>query len=112
MEIDLANTGAADERCYEALADESRRRVLSALCESETRMSVTELAVELVDAPSGVPELDVDRSGVDELKIELYHCHLPKLADSGLVDFDVDRRTVDLAAEYDGADDTSELLAA
>ena len=112
MEIDLSNTGAADELCYEALAHENRRYVLTALCESETPLSLTELAVELVDERSDVVEVGVDRTAVERQKIELYHRHLPKLDDSGLVDFDVDRRLVRLAAEFDGADDTSELLAA
>lgn len=112
MEIDLAKTGAVDERYYEAMADESRRRVLSALAESEITMSVTELAIELTDGGLESVEPGAGNTDVDRLKIELYHRHLPKLADSGLVDFDPDRRTVSLDAEFADVGDTCELLAA
>lgn len=112
MEIDLENTGMADERRFEALADGNRRRVLAALCESETRLSLTELAIELNDGQSDAAARGPDRSAVDRLRIELYHQHLPKLADGGFVDFDVDRRTVRLAPEFDEVEGTAELLAA
>lgn len=112
MEIDLNETGAAEERCYEALADEDRRTVLSSLCESETAMSLSELAVELAQAASGPTEIGGDGDSVERHEIELYHRHLPKLDDIGLVDFDQDRRLVSLTAEFGDADDTTELLVA
>lgn len=112
MEIDLSETGAAEERCFEALANESRRTVLSALCEADTPLSLSELAVELAQADSGPTEIGGNSDPVERYEIELYHRHAPKLADIGLVDFDQDRRMVSLTAEFDDADDTTELLVA
>ncbi|QLD87845.1 hypothetical protein HWV07_01840 [Natronomonas salina] len=111
MEIDLSETDAAEERCYEALADEDRRTVLSALCESGTALSLSELAIELAQAEPGPTEIG-GGDAVERHEIELYHRHLPKLDDIGLVDFDQDRRLVSLTAEFDDADDATELLVA
>ena len=112
MEIDLSETGAAEERCFEALADESRRTVLTALCEAGTALSLSELAVELSQADSGPTEIGGDGDPVERYEIELYHRHVPKLADTGLVDFDRERRTVSLTAEFGDAGDATELLVA
>lgn len=111
MEIDLSETGAAEERCYEALADEDRRTVLSTLCESGTALSLSELAVELAQEESGPTEIG-GGDAVERHEIELYHRHLPKLDDVGLVDFDQERRLVSLTAEFDDAGDAAELLVA
>lgn len=112
MKIDLATADATPDRCLEALADESRRHVLSSLCEADGPVSLTELAVDLADAERDPATVAADEDPVRRREIELYHRHVPKLDEAGLVDFDVDRRTVTLAAEYDDADDASELLAA
>ena len=110
MRVELDQTGAAADRCFEALADERRRRVLAALCEADAPMSLTELAVELTQAETG-PRGDAGPDPEDR-KVQLYHRHVPKLVDAGLVEFDRDRRTVALAPGFDGVEDTSELLAA
>jgi predicted transcriptional regulator len=110
MRIELDQMGTAADRCYEALADEQRRRVLAALCEAEAPLSLTELAAELTrsetDPQGGVgPDLE-------NRTVQLYHRHIPKLVDAGLVEFDRDRRRVALAPDFEAAEDTSELLAA
>ena len=112
MEIDLSETGAAEERCFEALANESRRTILSALCEAGTPLSLAELAVELAQTDAGPTEIGGDSDPIKRYEIELYHRHVPKLADTGLVEFDQDRRVVSLTAEFDGADNATELLVA
>ena len=112
MKIDLAETSATTDRCFEALADDSRRHVLSALCRAETPLSLSELAIDLVNAETGPANPTSEDDPVRNRKIELYHRHVPKLADAGLVEFDADRRMVRLANEFEDAEDPSELLAA
>lgn len=112
MKIDLAETGASTDRCLEALADDSRRHVLSALCRAESPLSLSELAIDLANAETGPAGPGAEDDPVRSRKVELYHRHVPKLADAGLVEFDAERRTVTLATEFEGADDPSELLAA
>jgi hypothetical protein len=112
MRIDLAEADATTDRCFEALADDSRRHVLSTLCRAETPLSLSELAVDLVNTGNTPAGPGVEDDPVRSRKVELYHRHVPKLAEAGFVEFDADRRTVTLAAEFEGADDPSELLAA
>lgn len=70
----------------EALSNEWRRRTLSLLSGQET-MSVDEL-VETLAA-----EAD-HRKPTETLHLELHHCHLPKLADIGLIRYDAERGRV------------------
>lgn len=84
-----------------ALAEHGRRHVLRCLRSAETPMALADLTDELVrrvgDAsPTGVQD---ERERIYAL---LYHLHLPKLADGGLVSFDPDRKLVDL--REDGTD--------
>lgn len=111
MEIELGEMTTADDRCFDAIASGDRRKVLSVLGESDTRMSLTELAIELVRAEQGIPEPGIDSDPVRDRTVELYHRHVPRLADAGLVDFDRDQRTVALSVDVD-AGDTAELLVA
>lgn len=112
MKIDLATAGATPDRHLEALADESRRHVLASLCEADGPVTLTELAVDLADAEREPATVAADEDPVRRREIALYHRHAPKLDEAGLVEFDAARRTVTLAAEFDDADEASELLAA
>lgn len=72
------------DELFDALGDGRRRRTLRLLASDGSTRSVRELADELADAAPGV----------DRLVTSLHHCHLPKLAAAGLVEFDADRGTV------------------
>lgn len=81
------------------LADERRRRVLSALVDSSTPVRVESVArtvaAEEVDAePDTVPAERVER-----VQVALHHCHLPKLADADLVDYDSEEHVVEDAVD-------------
>lgn len=99
------------------LADRHRRYVLHCLATSETPMALADLADELVRW-----ETDTLPTAVQEQRervyVSLYHCHLPKLASSGLVSFDINRKLVDLREDADehlldlvrtGAEETTTL---
>lgn len=84
---------------FELLADVTRRRVLFQLCGTESIRVPEDVRPDGTGASSGTataPEtrppfhLDDHRS----LRVELYHRHLPKLADAGLVDWDAETGVV------------------
>lgn len=89
--IDNGDTSVHGARELDAvlatLADHRRRTILEHL-ESHGRVSLSTLAEELTQKSE-----DSDRKGY---QIGLYHNHLPKLAELGLVDFDHGDRTVEL----------------
>lgn len=53
-------------------------------------MSLSELAAELAERADHRP----DGSDADRIAVRLHHADLPLLADAGLLEYDVDERTV------------------
>ncbi|QLG27547.1 hypothetical protein HUG10_08275 [Halorarum halophilum] len=81
------------ERALELATDRTRRRVLQYLIENgETGVRLEELIDVIV---GGRPASDRARyANGEQLGIELLHVHLPKLAEAGVVDYDVRSATV------------------
>lgn len=77
----------------EIATDRTRRRLIQQLrLDEDGRTTVAELAEAMTDGhrPSGV-DRPPDPEGI---AVDLYHRHLPKLADLGVVEFDPDSRAV------------------
>lgn len=82
----------ADDRRFGALADETRRRIVRILGERTGPVSEEELAERLAAMDSESNSEGTASDGVESLRIRLYHVHLPKLSDSGFVDWDIEER--------------------
>lgn len=81
------------DTCLRLVADEHRRRLIQQLRqEANGRMAVDELVTQL-RREEFVPDRErpPDRG---ELAIKLYHNHLPKLANHGVVEYDAEAGTV------------------
>lgn len=86
---------AADD-VFDALADERRRLVLWCLQTYETPMELIEIAEEIVVLETGTEEADGPDVDLETVHTSLYHVHVPKLADAGIVEYDRDRDVVTL----------------
>lgn len=86
-----------DER-YVALADQRRRHVLNRLQAAEGPITLSGLAEELVQPGPEDEDAAVPAEAAHRTYLSLYHCHVPKLAEAGLVRFDEETERVDLAA--------------
>lgn len=89
-----------------SLSNQRRRYALYCLYRYETPMALADLADEIVrmetDAPpSAVPETR------EQVYTHLYHCHLPKLAEVGMVSFDLNENLVSLG---DPADEVKQYV--
>lgn len=87
----------ADDRFFRALASRRRRRALRYLLE-ENDTTVEEIATVLSGweaTTTATMQTPADRS---EIRIDLTHNHLPRLADAGLVEYDRDTGSVRLAS--------------
>lgn len=73
-----------DDMLGRVFADSRRRTLLRVLASSERRVELDSLAERVVEAETGDRVTDAER--FDRTLISLYHCHLPLLADAGLVD--------------------------
>ncbi|WP_123537826.1 DUF7344 domain-containing protein [Halosimplex salinum] len=72
------------------LADHERRVVLSTLRERTTHVSIEELATHVAAAVADESLVDVSQEERDSVHVDLYHAHLPKLADAGLIEWNAD----------------------
>lgn len=73
------------DEIFGLLAASERRRVLQYLTDTDSLATIGELAA-AIDR-DGATTTDTG-SEDDRTRIELYHVHLPKLADAGLLDLD------------------------
>lgn len=94
------------DELHSSLANERRRLVLSYLVtHSDEVLSVEDL----VDVVAGCETPQVGpHSQRTRIEIDLYHAHLPKLADAGIIDYDPVAET----AQYVGSEQLDSLLTA
>lgn len=72
-----------------------RRIVLAVLAEQQRSLTVDDLTKAIVKHNHHTPLTKVSSETITQIKISLYHCHIPKLADAGLIEFDADRELVE-----------------
>ncbi|RQG98481.1 transcriptional regulator [Natrarchaeobius oligotrophus] len=57
-----------------------------------------------------VTEFVADDDSLNQFKLELYHTHLPKLADSGFVDWNTQTKTITRGSQFDEIEPLLTLL--
>lgn len=96
---------------YELLAADRRQMVLDLLAGQTTSSTLEELAAGVAAREDGT-DAD-DEQAVQRVAISLHHCHLPKLAESGLLDYDPETRQIDPkgTVQLPGSDQAMDWLA-
>ncbi|AUG49586.1 hypothetical protein BVU17_18625 (plasmid) [Haloarcula taiwanensis] len=84
------------EPVYQALGH-SRRRYLCYTLLEDTEWSLTELATKIAAWEHDVPEHAVTEAQREEVYVSLYHAHVPKLVDEGVITFDETTETITTA---------------
>lgn len=79
------------------LANRRRYHVLTALASGADRPSSFDDLAVAVTAFERVGRNDHPSDSSDEVAISLHHCHLPKLADTGVLEYDRDDGAVSLS---------------
>jgi predicted transcriptional regulator len=79
--------GTSLSRVHAALAD-TRRRLAIGYVRDHRSMSLATLADGVAERAADVPLRDLDDETVAEVYFSLYHCHVPRLEDLGLVAYD------------------------
>jgi hypothetical protein len=75
------------DHVYEALARPRRRYLCYTLLE-DTRWTLTDLATKIAAWENDVPEHAVTDDTRERAYVSLYHAHVPKLVDEGIITFD------------------------
>jgi len=88
------------EPVYEALGHTRRRYLCYTLLEN-TDWSLTDLATKVAAWENDVPEHEVTENQHEEVYVSLYHAHVPKLVDGGVITFDEATETITTAEHAD-----------
>ncbi|ODR79509.1 hypothetical protein BG842_12355 [Haladaptatus sp. W1] len=72
---------------FQALA-ESRRRYLVYTLKSKTQWELTDIATKIASWEMDLPEHEVPGGEVERTYVSLYHAHVPKLVDEGVITFE------------------------
>lgn len=91
-----------DERSIEevnelvaAVSHHQRREILKILRTSDRPLALADLAIELVRHLEEISDETEAKRQAEQRQIELYHRHIPKLVDVGLVEYDPALKTVE-----------------
>lgn len=97
-----------------AVSHHHRREALEVLRSANRPLALADLATELVRRNGEDSAKEAIKQQAERLQLQLYHCHVPKLAEAGLVEYNAARKTVSLtekASEIDVLDVKTEIAA-
>lgn len=77
------------------LKNERRRLVLEFMAETDSGTSLSDLAEHIASIENEKPANELGSQERKRVYVGLYQCHLPRMADSGAIDFDKNRGTVE-----------------
>lgn len=78
---------------YDLLAASRRRHLLSLLCERD-RLDLETVTIELAARETGTVDESVSETARRRVRVALVHNHLPRLADHGVVAYDLQTETI------------------
>lgn len=88
------------DHVYEALGHPRRRYLCYSLLE-DTRWSLPDLATKIAAWENDIPDHAVTENQRERMYVSLYHAHVPKLVDEGVIVFDDVNETVTPAENAD-----------
>ena len=83
------------------LKNERRRLVLKYMAEKGSSTSLSDLAEHIASIENDKPPSELGSQERKRVYVGLYQCHLPRMHDSGAIDFDKNRGTVEPGANID-----------
>lgn len=81
--------------------DKHRRITLAVLADQQQSLSLTDLTKAIVKHNHDTPLTEVSDETVTRIRITLYHIHIPKLVEAGLVEYDSQRQLVEPTMQFD-----------
>jgi hypothetical protein len=83
---------------FELLKNQRRRDALAFLKATDGRTTLSDMAEHIAAKENDVPVEAINSKQRKRVYIGLYQCHLPKMADAGIIDFEKNRGTIELCA--------------
>ncbi|WP_435158151.1 DUF7344 domain-containing protein [Haladaptatus sp. DFWS20] len=92
------------DEVFKLLANEQRRHLIFYLIEQETKIPLSQMAVELASRVNNRPVTDVTPTEQEQMRISLEHEHLPRLANYGLLSWSYGEDMIDPVTPLDDSD--------
>ncbi|MFC6954576.1 DUF7344 domain-containing protein [Halorubellus litoreus] len=90
------------ERVFDILRNERRQRVLGYLAVTDDDViRIGDLAEHVAAIENDMPVNALSSQQRKRVYVALYQCHLPKMADAGVIEFDKDRGTIEVGPNAD-----------
>ena len=104
-ESGVAERGDSDEQSLdvvcELLANQRRQYVLACLIDHTQAIALTDLAEDVAVRENEETVTEIPKEEVRTIHTSLYHSHIPKLVDTGAVEYDQDRDLVRVSETAD-----------
>lgn len=97
----VSNNSIDFDTLLDLCCDSHRRIVLEDLVDHRQPTSLSELSTSILKQDRHTSPVEADPATVTRIETSLHHVHLPKLAASGLVEYDSERRVVEPTARLD-----------
>lgn len=88
---------ASQDALFEVLSNHRRRILLGLLRRSDVPIALADAVREVVEREHDHRLEELSDQAIENVHISLHHVHVPKLVTAGLVAYDADRRTLELA---------------
>ena len=95
---------------FDTLANRRRRHVIHCLKEHGTPLALADVADEVATMESDSPITETSPEEVKRIYVSLYHTHVPKREDAGVVRYSQERYLVALVDEHDRLDEYESFL--
>lgn len=102
--FEIADPDALDA-IFDVLSNRRRRHVLRCLDEYDDPMALADLADEVAVREHGTALTEISAEEVKRIYVSLYHSHVPRLEDAGVVEYNQDRDLVALTSKGTGLDE-------
>ena len=86
---------------FDLLCDPRRRQILAVLIAHRRTLTVNDLMKAVVTREQELPVTEIDGTELTQAHLELQHSHIPKLAETPLIEYDVERNLVEPTAQLE-----------
>lgn len=97
----MTGTQLDRDTVHDLCRDKHRRIVIAVLAEQQRPLTLNDLAKTILKHNHHVPLTEASGQTITRIKTSLYHCHVPKLVEAGLIEFDAERKLVEPNAEFE-----------
>jgi len=90
--------------------NQHRRIVLGTLAEEQRSLTLNDLTKAILKYNHQTPITEASEDVLTEIRLSLYHVHLPKLSSKGLINYDPERELVEPIEQFDQVQPTLSMI--